>query len=158
MVEEEKDFSSGKKPMTSVFSYTATQGGMSVALKQYSGYATLIVNTASRCSFTPMNIELLNSVQQTYGSQKFTVLAFPCSQFAGQELPTNAEIQKWREEMGLLFPVFDKVQVKGGNADPLYRMLQSQLGSIRWNYTKFLCTRNGTPQKKTGPHLFPRSP
>lgn len=141
--------------MESIFNYSAVQGGKTVLLRRYTGYATLIVNVASRCSFTPANIEMLNEVQQAYGSRKFTVLAFPCAQFANQEPLNNAEIAQWREDHGLLFPVFDRINVKGPNADPLFQMLRAQQGAPVWNYTKYLCDRGGVPCRRLEPGCSP---
>jgi glutathione peroxidase len=137
--------------MTSVFAYSATQEGKIILLHKYSGYVTLIVNLASRCSFTPVNLEMLNNVQQTYANRRFTVLGFPCSQFANQEPLNNTEIAQWKIDMPVLFPVFDKINVKGAQADPLYHMLRSQQGAPVWNYTKYLCDRNGVPCRRLEP-------
>ncbi|KAG5464139.1 hypothetical protein LSCM1_00319 [Leishmania martiniquensis] len=137
--------------MASIFTYSAVQGGKTISLQQYSGYVTLIVNVASRCSFTPVNIEVLNGVQQAYSSRKFTVLAFPCAQFANQEPLTNAEIAQWCKHIGLLFPVFDRVNVKGPSADPLFQMLRAQQGAPAWNYTKYLCDRGGVSRRRMEP-------
>ncbi|KAK7196174.1 glutathione peroxidase [Novymonas esmeraldas] len=137
--------------MASIFTCSATQGGQTILLQKYTGYVTLIVNVASRCTFTAANIEMLNSVQQAYGTRKFTVLAFPCAQFANQEPLNNAEIARWGDDLGLLFPIFDRVNVKGPAADPLFQMLRAQQGPVMWNYTKYLCDRNGTPCRKLEP-------
>ncbi|GET93382.1 glutathione peroxidase, putative [Leishmania tarentolae] len=137
--------------MTSIFSYSAVQNGKTILLQKYSGYATLIVNVASRCSLASVNIEMLNEVQQVYGPRRFTVLAFPCAQFANQEPLSNTEIVQWCEDLGLLFPVFDRVNVKGSSADPLFQMLRAQQGAPMWNYTKYLCDRSGLPLRKLEP-------
>lgn len=137
--------------MTSIFAYSAAQEGKTILLQRYTGCVTLIVNVASRCSFTTANLEMLNEVQQTYGSRKFTVLGFPCSQFANQEPLSNAEIAQWRQERPVLFPVFDKINVKGPQADPLFQMLRAQQGAPVWNYTKYLCDRGGVPVRKLEP-------
>ncbi|KAL7695931.1 glutathione peroxidase [Lotmaria passim] len=137
--------------MTSIFAYSATQEGRTIFLQKYSGYVTLVVNLASRCSFTPANIATLNEVQQMYASRKFTVLGFPCSQFANQEPLSDCEIAQWKRDMSILFPVFDKINVKGARADPLYQMLRAQQGAPAWNYTKYLCDRNGVPCRKLEP-------
>ncbi|CAJ1012789.1 putative Glutathione peroxidase [Leishmania naiffi] len=137
--------------MASIFTYSAVQGGKTVSLQRYSGYVTLIVNVASRCSFTSTNVEMLNGVQQAYGPRRFTILAFPCAQFANQEPLNNAEIAQWSENIGLLFPVFDRVNVKNPSAHPLFRMLRAQQGAPMWNYTKYLCDRSGVPRRKLEP-------
>ncbi|KAG5490184.1 hypothetical protein JKF63_00303 [Porcisia hertigi] len=137
--------------MASIFTYSAVQGGKTILLQKYSGYVTLLVNTASQCSFTPMNIDMLNRVQETYGPRKFTVLAFPCHQFANQEPLSNAEIAQWSQDLGLLFPVFDRINVKNPSADPLFQLLRAQQGAPMWNYTKYLCDRSGVPCRKLEP-------
>ncbi|KAG5464876.1 hypothetical protein LSCM4_00321 [Leishmania orientalis] len=137
--------------MASIFAYSAVQGGKPVSLQKYSGYVTLIVNVASRCSLTSFNMEILNGVQQAYNPRRFTVLAFPCAQFANQEPLSNAEIAQWCKDIGLLFPVFDRVNVKGPSADPLFQMLRAQQGALAWNYTKYLCDRSGVPRRKLEP-------
>lgn len=120
-------------------------------LSEYSGLATVVVNTASQCSFTPANVTILREVQDRFHVRGFTVLAFPCSQFAAQEPLTSCQLEQWTVDMGLSFPIFDRVDVKGVNASPLFLFLQSQLGAPRWNYTKYVCDRNGRPIVKLDP-------
>ncbi|ORC87353.1 glutathione peroxidase [Trypanosoma theileri] len=134
-----------------VFAYSALLAGKTVALSKYTGSVTVIVNTASLCSFTSANLQQLIHVQEKYASRGMTVLAFPCAQFANQEPKSNEEILQWAEKMQINFPVFDKIKVKGPNADPLFQMLQTSLGPIRWNFTKFVCNRQGIPCVKLSP-------
>ena len=140
----------------SVFSFTVAQlDGRLVSLGDYTGHSLLIVNTASRCSFNQMNIALLSNVHKTYADRGFSVLAFPCSQFAAQEPLTSCELEDWRVKEALPFPVFGKVDVKGPKASPLWQFLHQQLGPVQWNYTKFLCDRGGRPVKKLDPSSTP---
>ncbi|EPY24336.1 glutathione peroxidase [Strigomonas culicis] len=137
--------------MTTVFSYTVARGGHPVALSRFTNEVTLIVNTASQCSFTNYNIHLLNDLQKAYESKHFTVLAFPCAQFGGQEPLSNDGLAQWVEQQRICFPVFDRVSLKGKGVHPLFQMLQRELGSAKWNYTKFLCSRDGIPHAKYDP-------
>lgn len=132
----------------SVFLFTLTARGVAVPMSTYQGEVTLIVNLASRCSFAASNNALLNNLQRTYTDRGFTVLGCPCGNFGAQEPLSNSELDVWQRDMGILFPVFDKLDVKGKRRDPLFAMLQEQLGEVRWNYTKFLCDRAGTPVKR----------
>ncbi|KEG11024.1 glutathione peroxidase [Trypanosoma grayi] len=126
-------------------------GGKSVALSKYTGRVTVLVNTASLCSFAASNLEKLIHIQASYGPRGVTVLAFPCTQFANQEPKTDEAVAAWAREWGVNFDMFDKVKVRGGDAHPLFHMLQDSLGPIRWNYTKFVCDRDGIPRVKLAP-------
>ncbi|EPY39380.1 glutathione peroxidase [Angomonas deanei] len=139
--------------MTSIFTHSAMMGGKWIPLSQYKPKVTLIVNTASLCSFTASNIHQLNELQRTYGPRGFTVLAFPCAQFANQEPLSPDGLKAWTADNAITFPVFDRVNVVLSKPDvhPLFEVLQRELGPIRWNYTKFLCDRSGTPMKKFQP-------
>ena len=125
--------------------------GQAVHLSDYEGKALLIVNTASQCGFTPQ-YEGLEKLQQKFDSDKFSVLAFPCNQFGGQEPGSNEEIAEFCSlNYSNTFPVFSKVEVNGAEAHPLFEFLTKEkkglLGSekIKWNFTKFLIDRNGLP-------------
>jgi len=140
---------------------TAEQQDKSLA--DYEGKVLLIVNTASRCGFTPQYQEL-QALYEKYGSEKFAVLAFPCNQFAGQEPQDNAEIVSFCQlTYQVSFPVFAKIEVNGNNAHPLFAYLKSQqkgiLGTeaIKWNFTKFLVTPQGEVVKRYSPSTAPSS-
>jgi glutathione peroxidase len=132
-------------------------------LAPYKGKVMLIVNTASGCGFTPQ-LEGLEKLYKTYQTKGFVVLGFPCNQFAGQE-PLNEEgIEKFcRINYGITFPMFAKIDVNGANAHPLYAYLKQQapgiLGSeaIKWNFTKFLITKEGKIIKRYAPSTSPES-
>ena len=129
---------------TSIYDFTCKDSsGNEISLSDYRGKTLLIVNTASKCGFTPQ-YDGLQSLQDQYDSEKFSVLAFPCNQFGGQEPGTDNEIQDFCSlNFNTTFPVFSKIDVNGENAHPLYKFLCSE--KIKWNFTKFLINRDGNP-------------
>jgi len=147
-----------------IYSFTVkTAEQQDKSLADYAGKVLLIVNTASRCGFTPQYKEL-QALYEKYGSEKFAVLAFPCNQFAGQEPQENAEIVSFCQlTYQVSFPVFAKIEVNGSHAHPLFAYLKSQqkgiLGTeaIKWNFTKFLVTPQGEVVKRYSPSTAPSS-
>ncbi|KAK7320093.1 hypothetical protein RJT34_04824 [Clitoria ternatea] len=146
----------------SIYDFTVKDiRGNDVSLNEYSGKALLIVNVASQCGLTQTNYKELNVLYEKYKNQGFEILAFPCNQFAGQEPGTNEEIQevvctRFKAE----FPVFDKVEVNGKNAAPLYKFLKDQKGGIfgdgiKWNFTKFLVNKEGKVVERYAPTTSP---
>jgi glutathione peroxidase len=145
-----------------IYKYTATSlSGEEVPLETWRGRALLIVNTASKCGFTPQYAGL-QALYEKLEPQGLTVLGFPCNQF-GQQEPGNAEeigvfCQK---NYGVSFPVFAKIDVNGPNAHALWRYLTRDkpgiLGTeaIKWNFTKFLIDRNGDPVARYAPQTKP---
>jgi glutathione peroxidase len=132
-----------------------------VDLSDYQGKALLIVNTASQCGFTPQ-YEGLEKLQQKFSSDEFSVLAFPCNQFGGQEPGSNEEIVEFCSiNYSNTFPVFSKVEVNGNGAHPLFEFLTKEkkglLGSekIKWNFTKFLINKTGEPVARYAPSTTP---
>ena len=136
--------------MTSVYDYSATLAdGTTTALSDYKGQVLLIVNTASKCGFTPQ-YEGLEKLHATHKNAGFAVLAFPCNQFGSQEPGSTEEIVEFCEmRFQTSFPLFEKIDVNGTNSHPLYKHLKSEvkglLGTerIKWNFTKFLINRDG---------------
>ena len=135
--------------------------GQAVHLSDYEGKALLIVNTASKCGFTPQ-YEGLEKLQQKFDSDEFSVLAFPCNQFGGQEPGSNEEIAEFCSlNYSNTFPVFSKVEVNGAEAHPLFEFLTKEkkglLGSekIKWNFTKFLINKAGEPVARYAPSTTP---
>lgn len=131
------------------------------SLVDFKGKVLLIVNTASRCGFTPQ-YQQLQALQDKLGSGKFTVLAFPCNQFGNQEPASNAEITTLcKVNYGVTFPVMAKVNVNGNQAEPLFTYLKSEcrgiIGTkcIKWNFTKFLIDSSGKPVKRYAPIVSP---
>ena len=117
--------------------------GREAPLSEYRGEVLLVVNVASKCGLTPQ-YEGLEALQKRFGDRGFAVLGFPCNQFAGQEPGTAEEIQSFcTTNFGVTFPMYEKIDVNGANADPLYKWLKSDGPDIEWNFAKFLVGRNG---------------
>jgi glutathione peroxidase len=153
----------GEDPsMESVFDYHATAlDGSEVPLSRYAGHVLLIVNTASRCGFTPQYAGL-QALQTAYAEKGFSVLGFPCNQFGGQEPGTEAEIGAFCEtNYHVTFPLFGKIDVNGDKTHPLYTFLKQEkkglLGTsaIKWNFTKFLVDRKGQVVERAAPQRKP---
>lgn len=136
--------------MSSVYDYTArTILGEEMALADLKGQVLLIVNTASKCGFTPQ-FKGLEALYQKYKDQGLQVLGFPCNQFLNQDPGSDEEIQSFCSmDYGVSFPMFGKIEVNGPGAHPLFQHLAAEapglLGSkaIKWNFTKFLVGRDG---------------
>jgi len=138
-----------------------TADGATASLADYRGKVLLIVNTASKCGFTPQ-YEGLETLHRDYGERGFEVLGFPCNQFGAQEPGDAAEIANFCSlTYDVTFPVFAKVEVNGPNADPLFERLKAEapgvLGSkaIKWNFTKFLIDREGAVVHRYAPTTKP---
>ncbi len=150
--------------MTSVFDHSVENiAGESVSLESFKGKILLVVNTASKCGFTPQ-YKGLESLYKKYKAQGLEVLGFPCNQFGNQEPGTEAEISEFCElNFGVTFPLFSKIDVNGHNAHPLFKVLKQQapgiLGTqrIKWNFTKFLINREGEVVKRFGPSTSPET-
>jgi len=132
-----------------------------VELSQFSDKVLLVVNTASNCGFTPQyqGLQVLHDTLQTKGLE---ILAFPCNQFKQQESGSNEEIQQFCDlQFNIKFPLFNKIDVNGKDADPLFNYLKEKapgiLGSksIKWNFTKFLVNRQGEVVKRYAPTTKP---
>lgn len=136
--------------MTTIYDFAAEKlEGGEQALSDYQGKVLLIVNTASKCGFTPQ-FEGLEKVFQKYQAQGLVVLGFPCNQFAGQDPGNNSEIGEFcQRNYGVSFPMFAKIDVNGSEAHPIYKFLTKEakgiLGTeaVKWNFTKFLVGRDG---------------
>lgn len=123
--------------------------GKDIKLKKYKGSVLLVVNTASKCGYTPQ-YEGLEAVYEKYKDQGFYVLGFPANNFKGQEPGSNEEIKEFcTSKYKVSFPMFAKISVKGDDQDPLYQFLTSKdtnpqfSGDITWNFNKFLIDRKG---------------
>ena len=149
----------------SVYEFSALSvDGHEVPLAQYKGNVLLIVNTASKCGFTPQYAGL-ETLYQQYKDRGLVVLGFPCNQFGAQEPGTEEEIIEFCESnYGVSFPLFAKINVNGPNAHPLYKSLKKEqsgalgmLGfeAIKWNFTKFLVDRNGRAVARYAPATSP---
>ncbi|MBE9917197.1 glutathione peroxidase [Paenibacillus donghaensis] len=146
----------------SVYDYQAhTLQGKAVPLSDYEGKVLLIVNTASKCGFTPQ-YRGLQDLYEKYHKRNFEILGFPSNQFAHQEPGNNEEIAEFCQvNYGVSFPMFEKTDVNGEDAHPLFKYLTEQapgvLGSkaIKWNFTKFLVDKEGHVIKRYSPQTTP---
>ncbi len=133
-----------------------TINGNTKYMRDYEGQVVLVVNTASKCGLAHQ-LKEIETLYQDYKSEGFIVLGFPCDQFNNQELDNNKDIQETCQlNYGVSFPMFEKSNVNGPNAHPIFKWLKNQkrglLGpNIRWNYTKFLIDRDGQVIKRFGP-------
>ena len=148
---------------TTLSDFTATTlEGQPQALDAYAGKVVLVVNTASECGFTPQ-FEGLEKLWQELGDKGLVVLGFPCNQFGGQEPGDAAEIGEFcQRNYGVSFPMFDKVDVNGDEAHPLFQWLRQEKGgllgsAIKWNFTKFLVGRDGRVLQRYAPTAKPES-
>ena len=142
--------------------FTATRlGGEPEALSVYDGKVVLVVNVASKCGLTPQYAGL-ESLWRTYGERGLVILGFPCNQFGDQEPGAAAEIESFCAlTYDVTFPMFDKVDVNGDSADPLFVWMKDEarglLGTkdVKWNFTKFLIDRQGTVRERFAPTTQP---
>ena len=172
--------------MNTIYGFTALSNkGKEVSFADYQGKVLLIVNTASKCGFTPQ-YDGLEALYQKYKEQGLVVIGFPCDQFGHQEPGTNEEIEEFcRLNHGVTFPLMSKIEVNGEGAHPIYQWLKSQAGfagfdpahpltkildgmftkadpdyaskpDIKWNFTKFLISRKGTVVSRFEPTTEPQ--
>ncbi|KMK91274.1 glutathione peroxidase [Rossellomorea marisflavi] len=148
--------------MSSLYDLTVKKSdGSDVALEEYEGKVMLIVNTASKCGFTPQFKEL-QGLYEEYKEQGLVVLGFPCDQFMNQEFDNQDEILEFCQvNYGVSFPMFAKVDVKGKDAHPLFKYLTKEkkgllLSDIKWNFTKFLISKDGEVYDRYSPQTNPR--
>jgi glutathione peroxidase len=149
--------------MTAFYEFTVQAiSGAQIALSKFRGNVILVVNTASKCGFTPQ-YEDLQQLHLSFANRGLAILGFPCDQFAHQEPGSAAEIESFcRLTYDVQFPMFAKVQVNGAHTDPLYRWLKKEargfLGSqsIKWNFTKFLIDREGRVVARFPPTKRPK--
>jgi len=175
--------SQNKKEMATIYDFkTKSNKGAEVDLAQYKGQLVMIVNTASKCGFTPQ-YDGLEALYQKYKDQGFVILGFPCDQFAGQEPGSNDEIAEFcRLNHGVTFPLMAKTDVNGANAEPVFEYLKAQApteeysgfkakathkmlktisksvekdSDILWNFTKFLVSKDGFTVKRYAPTTTP---
>ncbi|MCZ4498580.1 MAG: glutathione peroxidase [Marmoricola sp.] len=150
--------------MSTLSDFTATTlTGQEQDLAAYAGKVVLVVNTASKCGFTPQ-FEGLEKLYEQYTEQGLVILGFPCNQFASQDPGTSDEIGDFcQKNYGVSFPMMEKVDVNGDDAHPLYQWLKSEKGGvlgsqkIKWNFTKFLIGRDGKVVKRYGSTTKPES-
>jgi len=145
----------------SIYDFNARDiDGQERELKEFEGKVLLVVNTASKCGFTPQ-FQGLETLYERMNSEGFEVLGFPCGQFNDQELESAEGIKNFCElNYGVSFPMFDKIDVNGEAAHPLFKHLRKEtkglLGdAVKWNFTKVLVDRNGTVLKRYAPQVDP---
>ncbi|HEX4244567.1 MAG TPA: glutathione peroxidase [Acidimicrobiales bacterium] len=151
--------------MTTIYEPTIhTLSGADSSLSDYEGQTLLLVNVASKCGLTPQ-YEGLERLQRTYGDRGFSVLGFPCNQFAGQEPGTSEEIAEFcSATYGVSFPLFEKVDVNGDDRHPIYDQLtevpdaEGEAGDVQWNFEKFLVSPTGEIVKRFRPTVDPEAP
>lgn len=147
----------------SIFEFEALNiDGEVVPLSKYKGYVTYIVNVASQWGLTKTNYAQLAELHKKYAEKGLRILAFPCNQFGEQEPGTNEEIKAFAVARGAEYDLFAKIDVNGDNAHPLYKYLKAKqkglLGNkIKWNFSKFLCDKDGQPVKRYAPTTGPLS-
>ena len=150
--------------MATVYDFAATSlDGREVVLSDWRGKVLVIVNTASKCGFTPQYAGL-EALYREYRDRGVSVLGFPCNQFGRQEPGSADEIGTFCDRnYGVSFPMFAKIDVNGKGAHPLYRYLKNEkrglfgTAAIKWNFTKFLLDRNGRVTARYAPNAAPQS-
>jgi glutathione peroxidase len=145
----------------SVYDFTVKNlEGREVPLSAYRGKVLLILNTATHCGFTPQ-YTALQELYEKYQEKGLEILDFPCDQFGNQAPGTGEEIHAFCvSRFSLGFPQFEKIEVNGDNASPLFEYLKDSLpgvlgGAIKWNFTKFLVDREGVPVRRFAPQTTP---
>ena len=134
--------------------------GETVSMSNFKGKVVIVVNTASKCGFTPQ-FEGLEKLYENYKDQGLEILGFPCNQFANQDAGENSEINEFCQlNYGVTFPMFQKIKVNGKEAHPLYQFLKKEAkgalsGTIKWNFTKFLISRDGQVVNRFEPTTEP---
>lgn len=147
----------------SIYDFSANSlNGKETNLSEYKGKTIVVVNTASQCGLTPQ-YEGLEKLYNEYKDKGLVVLGFPCNQFGKQEKGSSQEIQEFCQvNYGVSFPMFEKIDVNGKNAHPIYKYLKSKLSggllgsAIKWNFTKFVIDKNGKPVKRFAPTTKPK--
>lgn len=156
-------FSVDAKSPTSVHDFIVSDiDGNPVDLITYKGKVCVVVNVASKWGKTKVNYSQLETLYQQYGAEagKLAVLAFPCNQFGNQEPGSNLEIKSFAAKQGATFDMFEKVEVNGDKAAPLWKFLKDKQGGllsseIKWNFTKFVINQEGQPVARLGPLTDP---
>lgn len=134
--------------------------GNTVSMDAYKGKTVVVVNTASKCGLTPQ-YEGLENLYQKYKDEGLVVLGFPCNQFGKQEKGNSDEIQEFCQiNYGVSFPMFEKINVNGKDAHPIFKYLKAEQGgflgsNIKWNFTKFVIDKKGNPVERFAPTTAP---
>lgn len=148
---------------STIYDYSyLTPSGETVSLEQYRGKPLLLVNTATKCGLAPQFKEL-QVLHEKYADQGLVVLGFPCAQFANQEPLQNSELESACQlNFGVTFPLSQKIEVNGSGTHPIFKFLKSKAGGflnsgIKWNFTKFLVSPDGTSVIRYAPNTAPMS-
>lgn len=156
----EPDFYKNAK---SIYEFTINNiEGNPVSLEKYKGHVSIIVNVASQCGYTKNNYAELVDLYNEYSETKaLRILAFPCNQFGGQEPGNGEEICQFVKSKNVNFDMFEKINVNGNDAHPLWKYLKQKQGGtlgdfIKWNFTKFIIDKNGQPVERHGPSTNPK--
>lgn len=149
--------------MNTIYDFNAElMDGTKKALVDYEGQVILVINTASKCGFTPQ-FEGLEALYQQYKEEGLVVIGFPCNQFGSQDPGSNDEIGAFcQKNYGVSFPMMAKIDVNGKNAHPIFEWLKQQksgllTNSIKWNFTKFLISRDGQVINRYAPTSKPEA-
>lgn len=147
--------------MSTIYDFSAEGiNGQQIDFKDYEGKVLLIVNTASKCGLTPQ-LESIEALHRTYKARGLVVIGFPCNQFGGQDPGSNHEIKEFCQvNYGVSFQMMKKINVNGQDAHPVYKYLKSRAkglfcNAIKWNFTKFLISRDGQSVKRYAPITSP---
>jgi len=147
--------------MAKIYDFKAlTTKGQELDFAQFEGKVLLIVNTASKCGFTPQ-FDGLEKLNQKYRDKGLVVIGFPCNQFAHQDPGSDDEISSFcRLNYGVTFQIMQKIDVNGENAHPIYKYLKESAkgtfgNAIKWNFTKFLISKDGSTIKRYAPTVEP---
>ncbi|GBP41384.1 Phospholipid hydroperoxide glutathione peroxidase [Eumeta japonica] len=157
-----KESSVDYEKASTIYEFTVKDiNGRNVKLDRYKGHVAIIVNVASQCGLTDTNYKQLNELYEKYGDTKgLRILAFPCNQFNGQEPGDFKEIINFTRGKNVKFDVFEKIDVNGANAHPLWKFLKHKLTGtmgdfIKWNFSKFIIDKKGVPVERLGPNVDP---
>lgn len=150
------------KNVSFIYKFTAKDiNGEEVSLEKYKGHVCIIVNVASRCGHTTSNYEGFNKLFASYADEKgLRILAFPCNQFASQEPGDNKRICEFIKKKNVKFDVFEKIDVNGKNAHPLWKFMKEKITgpkgpNINWNFTKFIIDKEGKVVERFKPTVKP---
>ncbi|XP_050438985.1 uncharacterized protein LOC126844667 isoform X2 [Adelges cooleyi] len=149
------------KKATSVYDFTVRDiKGTEVLMEKYKGLVLIIVNVASKCNYASKHYKELNELDEKYRERGLRILAFPCNQFGGQEPGDSEEICSFAEKKSVKFDLFEKVNVNGNEAHPLWKYLKEKQGgaildAIKWNFTKFIVDKNGQPVERHAANVSP---
>jgi phospholipid-hydroperoxide glutathione peroxidase len=149
------------KNAKSVYDFTVKDiKGEDVSLEKYKGFVLIIVNVASKCGYTSKHYKELVELDEKYQDKGLKILGFPCNQFGGQEPGDSENICSFAAKKNVKFDIFEKVDVNGNDAHPLWKYLKSKQGgllidSIKWNFTKFIVDKNGQPVERHAANVSP---